>query len=513
MRNKGVADFILSHRRMTALLLIAVGVALRCAATGYAPGGLNQDEASAAYEAWSLLNSGMDRNGCSWPVLFTAWGSGQNVLYSYLAMPFIAVFGLSAWSFRLVSGICGSVSLVLIYLMARRSEKEGLALAVLAAAVICPWHIMLSRWGLESNLLPFTLLAGAYFLVLSQRRPAAMLGAGAAFGASLYAYGTAYIFLPVFLTASTVYMAVRRELRLRWFLPALGIFVLLALPISLCNLRNALGLPETKLLWMTLPKLTETRQTATTVLASANALGGVLTNLNTLLRLLWKQNDGLVWNSIGPWGLFWSVPGLALAVLGLVMWAVRGAKKQNAGIQDGIMAIWLACAFLASLLVDVNVNRVNFIFIPMVWFQARGAYELLEAAGRRAVLPAAVSAAALCAAFCFTYLTTWRQQAAPAFCDGLCQAIGFAETQKGEIWVTGDVNMPYIYALFCERTPTGEFLDSVVYVNPDGAFRNVSSFGRFRFYGEPPENAVKVMEKADAEGVVLAEFGGFVVCR
>ena len=42
------------------LALFLLGVLARCWALGAVPGGLNQDEAFAGYEAWSLLTSGVD---------------------------------------------------------------------------------------------------------------------------------------------------------------------------------------------------------------------------------------------------------------------------------------------------------------------------------------------------------------------------------------------------------------------------------------------------------------------
>ena len=43
------------------LLLLALGFAVRLAALGSLPAGLNQDEASAGYDAWAILNYGIDR--------------------------------------------------------------------------------------------------------------------------------------------------------------------------------------------------------------------------------------------------------------------------------------------------------------------------------------------------------------------------------------------------------------------------------------------------------------------
>ena len=53
--------------RIAAALLLILGAALRLCALGALPFGLNQDEASAGYEAFALLTAGIDRCGKSWP--------------------------------------------------------------------------------------------------------------------------------------------------------------------------------------------------------------------------------------------------------------------------------------------------------------------------------------------------------------------------------------------------------------------------------------------------------------
>ena len=60
--------------------ILLMGALLRFLCLGSFPPGLNQDEASIGYDAWSLLHYGVDRCGSAWPVLLVSWGSGQNVL-------------------------------------------------------------------------------------------------------------------------------------------------------------------------------------------------------------------------------------------------------------------------------------------------------------------------------------------------------------------------------------------------------------------------------------------------
>ncbi|MBR4151027.1 MAG: glycosyltransferase family 39 protein, partial [Firmicutes bacterium] len=143
--------------RILAALMLTLGVLLRLAFLGALPYGLNQDEASAGYEAWALLTAGVDRCGKSWPVLFISWGSGQNVLMSYLAMPFIALFGLSEWTLRLPNAISGCLTLFVFWRLAYRCGGRRFGLLALFLLTVNPWHIMMSRWALESNLLPFFL--------------------------------------------------------------------------------------------------------------------------------------------------------------------------------------------------------------------------------------------------------------------------------------------------------------------------------------------------------------------
>ena len=169
----------ISPKREAALLilLLLAGFALRLWGLGALPWGLNQDEASAGYDAWAILHYGIDRCGVSYPVLLTAWGSGQNALLSYLSMPVIALFGLSEVTVRIVPALLGCASLLAMYLFARRVRGVRFGLWALFFLALCPWHIMTGRWALESNLLPALLLGGICFVSLAREKPWALLGA------------------------------------------------------------------------------------------------------------------------------------------------------------------------------------------------------------------------------------------------------------------------------------------------------------------------------------------------
>ena len=492
---------------VTAILLLALGAALRLVAIGALPCGLNQDEASAGYEAWALLTSGMDRCGKSWPTLFISWGSGQNVLMSYLALPFVALFGLSEWSIRVPNALSGCLTLFVFWRLARRTGGARFGLLALFLLVINPWHIMMSRWALESNQLPLLLLAGVWCTTMARERPRALLGAAVCFALSLYAYGTAFFFLPVYVLCAFLWL--RRDVRPAVFAASAALFVVLALPITLTQVRDALRLPELCFLGVTLPRLTEGRQAATSVFGGGG-FAAAAENFRGFLQILRDGGDGLVWNALPFWkgGLlyFFGVPTAALGALRSVL-----DRKRRDG--EAPLRFALLSALLCAFLIRGNVNRLNMIWLPLVYFSALGCETVGRWLGRWSAVPLA-GMLACCFVFLSAYGAALGGEGNVNFFPGLGGAIRAAEASGAEtVYITDRVNQPYIFALFYTETPPEEFAGSVVYRNPDGAFRQVERFSGFVFR-DPEAADVQILFRWEAAGrEVLARSGHFVVCR
>jgi 4-amino-4-deoxy-L-arabinose transferase-like glycosyltransferase len=499
----------ISPGRETALLLalLALGFALRLWGLGSLPLGLNQDEASAGYDAWAIAGYGMDRCGVTLPVLLTAWGSGQNALLSYLSIPFIALLGLSETSIRIVPALFSCAALVVFYLFARRLRGRRFGLVALFFLALCPWHIMAGRWALESNLLPTLLLVGVCLVSLAREKPWALVGAAAAFALSPYAYGTAFFFLPFFLLFSLYWL--RGRLRLAPFLVSLGIFTLLIFPIALCQLRNALGLPALTLWGLTLPELTETRQSATSLLGGGG-LSAVWENCKTLVRILVTQSDGLPYNS-GPWGggIFY-VFGLPLALLGLAVHFFGGDRPAGETPMLAALLLSLGCA----LCIDGNINRLNMLWLPLVYFAALGLHTLSQLPGRWSAVPAGCVLLAF-ALFFAGYVRDFGGEGYTGNFPGLGDAITYVEAREPEsAYCTTYVNQPYIFVLYYTETPPENFLSTVDYINPDGDFRWVRSFGHWRFgSADEAEGDYLILHGSEAGNrPILATFGEYVVC-
>ena len=171
MNKQRLVAFLKDNKyKIIIVVFLLIGFFSRLTLIDVQPNALNVDEASSGYEAWSILNYGIDRNGIRLPVFLIAWGSGQNALYSYIMMPFVKMLGLNTFSVRIPMAVIGCISLIIFYFLLKEIKDEKTAIIGVAFFVICPWHIMKSRWGLESNIFPDMVLWAVYLIVISLKK-------------------------------------------------------------------------------------------------------------------------------------------------------------------------------------------------------------------------------------------------------------------------------------------------------------------------------------------------------
>ncbi|MCL6603220.1 MAG: glycosyltransferase family 39 protein [Paenibacillus sp.] len=474
------------------VVLFLLGAGIRIFYIGSIPGGLNQDEASIGYDAFSILHYGMDRNGMYLPVHLTAWGSGQNALYAYLSMPFILLFGLTPFSVRAVSLIMGLLGMMIFYLFSKtlfKSKSAGIAAMFFIA--INPWHIMMSRWALESNLFPTLILITAYFALKAFQSPKWSYGFTVCGALSLYAYGTAYFFVPLFAVGIALYLLCTKKLSLRAALWNVGVFVLLALPILLFIIINHWKLPSIDTLLFSIPKLTTPRVEEISSVFGGDMWGAAGINFQNFLNLIISGSDGLPWNTINPYGYAYPI-GLPFAVLGLVVMLKSVWKKEREAGPSFIILLWLAVSILMSFITSVNINRINIIFYPIIFFIVEGFLWLAHKVKVAGVVSAALFGLFF-VLFATVYFRDYPRTIGPAFYESIGEAVHYASSEsEGKIYVTTQVNMPYIYVLFYEKINPHDFLETVHYTNPGDAFQQVSSFGRYVF----GRSDITSMEKA-----------------
>ena len=470
-----------SPQLIAALFLLAAGAALRLYALGAIPPGLYVDEASAAYESWSLLHYGIDRHGHSWPLYFLYWGSGPSVLYSYLAMPFIWLGGLTEFAFRLPMALSGILSLPLLWLIGRRAAGNGFALLLLLLLVLSSWHIMATRWALECNLLPFVLLLSVYFL---SRKDNARLTIQAiavfALSLSVYAYATAHLFAPMFLTLIFLWLWLNRLADWRRLLLLSALAFVVTFPLILMVFINTFDLETVELLGFTIPRYTgPPRYTEISLLFGA-AQRGFLANIGELAALLLGRGDGLGWNAMPGFG---ALPpfGILLTLLALGVVLYRAKARQDYGVHL-LVTCWFLAALLLALLLEVNINRINALWLPAIYLMASGVWLLYQR--RRALLYILTAAyIAYSGLFLYQYFRNYADSVVLDFHYGLGPAIQRAVAAAGDdvIYLSNFYLVPLPFALFYTQTPPQEHLAQRIITLPNDFFYLPMSTGQFIF--------------------------------
>jgi len=187
------------RKYLVLLIIIFIGaLLLRAVGISSFPVGFTQDEAGLGYDAYSLLLTGKDQWGKSFPLVLRSFGDFKMPLYSYLAIPSVYLFELNEFSVRFPNAILGSFAVLTTFLMVSKITKRrelGLLSALFLA--VSPWHIGLSRGAFEANLTTFFIPLGVWAFVKGISRPRFMVLAATSFGLNLFSYHSARFFTPV----------------------------------------------------------------------------------------------------------------------------------------------------------------------------------------------------------------------------------------------------------------------------------------------------------------------------
>lgn len=458
-------------------IVLVVGILLRCILFPHLPPGLNQDEVAAGYEAYSLLITGQDRWGNPFPIYFPGWGSGQNVLYSYLSIPVIAVLGLNPFSTRLVGLIFGIATLPLMYICVKRVCNPKIALYSTTLLAILPWHMMLSRWGLESNLLPFFLLLGAYRIKLALTKQASRFKIVLClipWALALYAYAISIVIIPVFM--GLIFYFERKRIHQRKFLwfCAFIVFLGTALPLILFLVKNhILGsrFGFEAFLPFAIPLLPSQRLNQ----VSSSPVGNLIFLINGF-------NDGLPWNIYSSFMPLFMLP-FPFFGIGIVL-LIQKLKRGGANF----FLLWFFSTLPLIFVAGLNVNRSNAMFIPVIVISAIGFDSLLRSILRfsfKRIVFGVVSVWLALNALLFTgsYFSSYGKQAGYAFQEGFTASFRVAQQQADSvepIFVTQTIPLNYLYTLFFLPVNPKMFHQRADYSIENGIYV-VRKFDRFYF--------------------------------
>lgn len=227
-------------KHKTLILIFVLAAFFRFWQIGTNPPGLTPDEAALGYNAYSILKTGRDEFGKSFPIIFKSFGDYKPGLYVYLDIPFVATLGLNEVSTRLPSVVAGILSVSLIYLITRElfiSNEHGRGkLEVIAAAVAAcnPWMIYFSRGAWEANVSLCLTLFGIYFFLKAIYNSKFIIHSSVFFALTLITYqGAKLSSAIVLLILLVVYWNDFWKIKFKYLVLSLSLGILISLPIIL----------------------------------------------------------------------------------------------------------------------------------------------------------------------------------------------------------------------------------------------------------------------------------------
>lgn len=479
----------LCHPHTIFWMLIVVGIFVRGYQFGAIPPGLNQDEGSLAYDAYSLLHYGVERHGFHFPVMLPSFGNGQSgTLAAYLSMPFIGALGLNVFSARALNFVCSILSFFVFYFFVKKVSDRPTALIGLFILVTNPWNIMMARWGLDCNLFPPFLLLGTYFLTLSVTRRWFLPLAFLVFGLSLYTYAVAYLVVPLFLIGACVYMAWYRKLPAWPLLSGLTLFLCISIPLVLFLVVNQWDLPSMRLGPLTVNHLiTGARYKEATSLFGSLLIKDIVSNGKILWNLLAYQNDGMLWNVLPAYGYMYLFNALFLLLgIGVLL------RKTFVSIYSALSLIlfWLIAAVILGLVMfHTNINRVNCIIFPLLVCLSLGIASLRQ--WKIVLLFVLLANGIGFLSFTRTYFTTYPEKIGPQFFESLDDAISFASNATpGPVCITRkNTRQPEVMVLFSQKMDPRIYTETVRYGKTEFSNLQPLSFDRYTFGVENCKNS------------------------
>lgn len=232
-------------KRVALIIIILLAAFLRLWRLDSYPA-LNADEAAIGYNAFSLLETGLDEHGNPWPIHFQSFNDYKPGLYFYLVLPFVKILGLSEWAVRFPGAMLGVATVYVVYLLVMELGRLGLRLGEpknqllsLTSAfflAISPWHIHFSRGGWEVNVATFFITCGVWLFLKSLKQAFSFKHLALSIlllVLSLYTYHAARIIVPLLILGFLLIYRKEVRVNLKVILVAILMGLILLIPLGL----------------------------------------------------------------------------------------------------------------------------------------------------------------------------------------------------------------------------------------------------------------------------------------
>lgn len=212
------------------ILIMIIGALLRLPGLDKYPAGFSGDEAQQGYDAYSLLQTGKDAWGEFLPLFPRGFGDYKPPIYTYAAVPSVALLGLNETATRFPAALAGLLTILVTYFLVKEWWGDKW-IAILSALLlsISPWHVQLSRTAFEGSFGILFFVLGLWMYFKSRENQKFLLISALCFGLTLYTYHPFRIFTPLFIIA--VLFLDRKALHFKKIIIPIMLVTLMVLPI------------------------------------------------------------------------------------------------------------------------------------------------------------------------------------------------------------------------------------------------------------------------------------------
>ncbi len=463
---------------LTALLL---GAGLRVVGLEDAPPGLCPDEATNGYDAYSIAMTGRDQHGSLLPTTAASLNDYRMPAFIYIAVPFVAAMGLSVTSIRLAAAIVGWLALPVTYHLGRQMFDEEAGLTAMALLAFSPWHLPLSRLGLEASTVAlFTVgsIASIWQWHCKGHRWRWAWLSGLMLGISFYTYSVMKLFIPLLMVGMAVVLWREIHSHLQQVIVLAVVVIILVAPMIKDTLET--------------PQFMQARYNQIAVLKPGRplgeAIGEVLTNatLHISANFLFGTGDlDKLQHPPGAGQLYWIQLPLILIGCLVGLWQVRTRKATL------ILLVWIGAALVPPALTQMNVNGSGHSLraIPMV-----AAWQILSGGGLmlairwkprwRVALVTIVMVTTLGQAipYLHKYFVQYPETVLARFDDGMqevVEAMDALDDDYETVVFTDQASWPYLHILFFTQYDPRELQHDLPVRRPE-LFAPVTRVGKYR---------------------------------
>lgn len=373
MKEKIINNYV----KIIFIIIIAIGIIVRAYNFPKTISKLHADEVMTILNAKSIADTGKDLDGQIFPAYIQGIG-GQSVVLTYLMAISIKLLGYTLFAARLPSLLISIIGMIVFYdLLSKITKNKNIALIGLALLAISPWHILQSVWCWDCNMFPHFLLFAMDILcsAILKNKKTWIYASMILFGITLYCYGVAIYFVPIFLLVQAIYLLKEKKIKILDLIICIIIFCIISIPIVLTFSINALKLDiDLKFFNITIPYYENLTRADDMLLFSNNIPMQLLKNILYIISTLIIQDDNIIWNTTKIFGTIYHIT-IVFSILGIVFYTDK-KRKEVINVKCIIYA-WIIISIITGVFVnEATVNRLNSIWYVLLMFAAIGIYEV-----------------------------------------------------------------------------------------------------------------------------------------